>query len=141
MASESLLQQYLASLYRVRDAGRELVLHVGVRSPELAALHRSKGVASSAFITAWNPGSRPLGKEENRARDEALRRDAAARGHELLEAQGHSPNRDWCEESYLVLGIGRREALALARKYGQVAFLFMGAEAVPELVICEDEPA
>ena len=141
MPSESLLKQYLASLYRFHDCGREVVLHVGVHSPALAALHRSRGVESSAFITAWNPGSRPLGKEENQARNEALARDAFAAGFQLLRGEGHSPDRDWCEESYLVLGIGRREALALARKHGQVAFLSMGAQAVPELVICENEPA
>ena len=140
MPSESLLKQYLASLYRFHDGDREVILHVGVRSPELAALHRSRGVTSSAFLTAWNPGSRPLAKEENRARDDALARDATAGGFQLLRGEGHSPDRDWCEESYLVLGLGRREALALARRYGQVAFLFIGAEAVPELVICEEEP-
>ncbi|HEX5129559.1 MAG TPA: DUF3293 domain-containing protein [Usitatibacter sp.] len=140
MPSESLLQQYLASLYRIRNADEEIVLHVGVRSPELAALQRSRGVRSSAFVTAWNPGSRPLDRAENEARDEALRREAAAGGYETLDAQGHSPDRDWYEKSCLLLGIDRAAALALARRYGQVAFLFMGEAAVPELVICEDEP-
>lgn len=141
MPPESLLQQYLASTYRIREGGREIVLHVGVRSAELAELLRSLHAASGAFITAWNPGSRPLAAEENLARNEALRREAMAAGHRLLEGQGHSPGRDWCEESYLVVGIDRPRALALARRHGQLAFLFVNAEAVPELVICEAEPA
>ena len=140
MISESLLKEYLASSYRIDAAGRELVLHVGVRSAELAALQRTREVESSAFVTAWNPGSRPLDEGENRQRNDGLAREASARGFDLLRGRGHSPDRDWCEESYLILGIDRREALAFARKCGQVAFLFMGRDAVPELVVCENEP-
>jgi hypothetical protein len=139
MPSESLLKQYLASSYRVIDGEAEVVLHVGVRSEELAALHRSHGVASSAFITAWNPGSEPLAREINDARNEALAREVAARGFASLEGVGHSPDRDWCEESHLILGIDRNAALELARKYGQVAFLHAGVEGVPELVLCAEE--
>lgn len=139
MPKESLLQKYLASLYCYRDAGDEIVIHVGVRSRELAALQRSRGVESSAYMTAWNPGSKALDKAENRSRNEDLRRDAQALGLAVLEGEGRSPARDWCEESFLILGITRESALALARKYGQVAFLHVGGEGVPELVICEDE--
>ena len=140
MPSEALLKQYLASSYRIDDAGREIVMHVGVRCRELAALQRARGVASSAFLTAWNPGSRALAESENKARNEALERDAASSGFQLREARGRSPDRDWCEESYLVLGVDRGTALALARKHGQVAFLFVDAEGLPELVLCEEEP-
>src|SRR6186713_2327069 len=126
MLSESLLREYLASSYRIDAAGHELILHVGVRSEDLAELHRTRGVQSSAFITAWNPGSQPLDEAVNRQRNDALARDAAAGGFGILRGRGHSPDRDWCEESYLVLGIDRSEALALARRYGQVAFLFIG---------------
>jgi hypothetical protein len=141
MLSESLLKKYLASSYRIEAPGGQLILHVGVRSEDLAALQRMRGVASSTFITAWNPGSEALDEAENRRRNEALAREASAAGFDLLRASGHSPDRDWCEESYLILGITRGDALALARKYGQVAFLFMGRDAVPELVVCANEPA
>lgn len=139
MPKESLLQKYLASLYCYRDAGHETVIHVGVRSRELAALQRSRGVSSSAYMTAWNPGSKALEKAENKSRNEERRREAQALGLEVLEGEGRSPTRDWCEESFLFLGIPRDRALELARKYGQVAFLQVGGEGVPELVICEDE--
>ena len=139
MPKESLLQKYLASLYCYREAGEETVIHVGVRSQELAALQRSRGVPSSAYMTAWNPGSKALEKAENKKRNEELRREAEALGLEALEGEGRSPARDWCEESFLLLGITRERAIALARQYGQVAFLYVGGEGVPELVICEDE--
>jgi hypothetical protein len=138
---ESLLQKYLASLYCFRDAGREFVLHVGVRSRELAALQRARGVRSSAYLTAWNPASEALSKEENGSRNASLRREVESLGLEVLDGEGRSPKRDWCEESFLILGLERDRALALARKCGQVAFLHAGIDGVPELVICEEEGA
>ena len=141
MPDESLLKQYLASSYRIHEACRTVVFHVGVRSAELAALLGARGLSSCAFLTAWNPGSRPLPREENDARAQALGRDVRAAGQDLLEGQGRSPDRDWCEESCLVLGIDRARAIALARRYGQVAFLFIDARGLPELVLCEEEPA
>jgi hypothetical protein len=139
MSIEPLIEQYLASAYCYREGGRETSLRVGIRSDEVMKLHARRGVESSAYITAWNPGSKPLDRDENRARNRELRREAESAGLEVLEGEGRSPGRDWCEESFLILGIGREQALGLAHKYGQVAFLQIGSAGVPELVICERE--
>lgn len=64
---------------------------------------------------------------------------AEAAGWKVLEGEGRSPGRDWCEESYQILGIGREQALGLAHEYGQVAFLQVESDGVPELVLCERE--
>lgn len=139
MSRESLIENYLASSYCVRFRGREIAFRVGVRSEGLVEVHREHGVESSAYVTAWNPGSKPLPRGENDARNRELRREAEEAGLVVLEGEGRSAGRDWCEESFLVLGVGREQALGLAHKHGQVAFLQIEADGVPELVICEEE--
>jgi hypothetical protein len=128
-----LLAAYLATRYHVRHGGG-FDFYIERRSADLLALHAEQRVDGSAFITAWNPESEGTPREENEARNARLLRDIEALGLRALPAEGIGPT-GWREESFLVPGISRDDAVALARKYRQNAIVWAAADGVPRLEI------
>jgi hypothetical protein len=131
----TLLAAYSITDYCVdSDAGR-FKLHCGDYSPQLDELQKSKGVECSAFITAWNPRSKPTSALENEAAHEALYADICALGLECISGIGEAPSGKWAgERSFLVLGLSKDDCINLGKKYGQNAVLFADSKAVPFLV-------
>jgi hypothetical protein len=130
------VEAYRATRYEVDDRPVPFVLTVDAPSAALAACHRAHGVRCSAFITAWNPGSRLATAAANAAAGAALERRLRAAGHHLLDGRGVDPSGAWPpEESVLALGLGRAEACALAREFGQAGVVVAGDDAVPRLVL------
>lgn len=131
-----LIAAYRAARYRVSAAVPPFELAVDAPSAELVACHRAHGVARSAFLTAWNPGSVPAPAAQNRTAAVCLEAQLLARGYRLIGGQGIDPAGQWpAEDSVLVLGIGRAEASAIARQYGQAALIHAGRDGVPRLVL------
>ena len=78
-----------------------------------------------AFITAYNPGSVAARPEENRARQGELERAVTAAGLCFYRGEGKGDDGAWpAEPSLLILGIVEDDAAALARRFGQAAFVF-----------------
>jgi hypothetical protein len=136
-ASDSgLLAAYRAAHYKVTDTATPFVLRVGHRSAELAALHLASGVNCSAFITAWNPRSVPRSESLNRALQQRLESELAAMRLTLRAGIGEDPAGVWPgEPSVLVLGIPRSEAERIGHRFDQLAIVWSGQSAVPELVL------
>ncbi len=133
--SPALVDAYRATHYAV--AGEPpFVLRVDERSAELADCHRRHGVRASAFLTAWNPGSRLGGQDANAAAQAELERRLDVLGFTWLAARGIDPAGHWpTEASVLVLGLERGAACALAREFGQSGLLVAADDAVPRLVL------
>lgn len=91
------------------------------------------GPLAGAFITAWNPASVPAAPEVNSRRQAALTAAVQRRGYEFLLGRGEGCG--WTEESILILGIGREEALELARAFGQAAIVYVVATGAPAEII------
>lgn len=70
-------------------------------------------------VTAWNPGSRPLDRADNKARNAQLREDLEQMGAAFLPAMGCSPDGTWCEDSFAVTGQLRETMRELAAAHGQ----------------------
>jgi hypothetical protein len=111
--------------YWVDDAPDEpFAIRVGESCLELAVLLTAAGEFEWAFVTACNPGSVPLSDEDNSQRMNRL--EQAVRQGGWLFYHGHGAGRDgeWpAEPSLLILGISEREALDLARSFGQNAIV------------------
>jgi hypothetical protein len=136
VSNNALLTAYLAAHYRVTGAAPPFVLQVGRRSAELASLHLANRVNCSAFITAWNPRGVAAPESLNRASQQRLESELAATGHTLLAGIGEDPAGVWPgEPSILVLGISRGEAERVGRRFGQLAIVWSGESATPELVV------
>ena len=100
------------------------------------ALYASTGCTSGVFISACNPCSQPQSNEANRAAHGRLGDELASMGRPVVEGAGVDPTGQWpAEPSYFVLGVDLQAAQALGRRYQQNAVVWVGADAVPELVL------
>ena len=130
-----LIQAYLESDFHVREY-KPFVIRIGQLSSELEALHMLKQVHSSCFITPCNPESVQLEQAENDQKLRDFRTDKLLQGFELVSGLGQHPtNPREGEESYLVLGISLKEAREIGHKYQQNAIVWIGSDAIPELIM------
>lgn len=135
MIEADLLAAYMATHYRVFREDATIVLRIDQPSVELAHLHATTGVISSAFITAWNPFSRLSDFLGNEAAQEQLQRELQALGFRILPGEGADPDGRWpAEPSVLALGIDYDQACRLGSRFRQNAILYAGEDAVPRLV-------
>jgi uncharacterized protein DUF3293 len=131
----ALIALYRESHYDIEmPRGGAATLRIGATAP--AAVKRWIGSDGVAFyVTACNPRSTSLTKEENDIRLEALRASLRVRGCRWLEGAGHIPGESWREECLLVAGIGEAEADALARRHDQNSIVVVPANAAVTLRI------
>jgi hypothetical protein len=117
-----LWRAYLQTEFVVGTSDREVVFRVGSPSSRLDALLERRGVTRWAFLTAYNPESVPITGEVNDRQQRALMDIIRSRGYHLVEGEGRDAEKQWpAEPSVLVLGLGRREARELGRRFGQLA--------------------
>ena len=131
---EQLKRKYEETDYVVDD-DPPIVLRVNEQHDGVRILMASFNVETAAFITAWNPGSQPLDLDTNYDRQADLLSDIEQLRCNYFVGRGEHPEDGWVEDSYLVLGISRDDADALAIKYGQLAYIWISLSGVPELVI------
>lgn len=133
---QELLRAYLRTCWVVPS------LHVSFR---LSDEHAVRGVLASlpsvtaVIITAWNPFSRPLELDENRARGAGLIRSLEEAGLPWVHCTGEACDGDtpeWSEESVLVPGITRDVAVRLGREWEQNSVAWLAARS--GLVVCAD---
>jgi hypothetical protein len=113
----------------------QFTLRIGKFSEPLEQLLRSKRRTTAAFLTAFNPYSQPLTKEENTAKQDQLIKDVELRGLHFLLGIGQHPSQQWeGEPSLLILGIGLEAAKNLGNKYEQNAFVWADSTCKPRLL-------
>ncbi len=111
MIDPDLLRAYQTSQFVVWTPEGEIVLRVGERNPRLDELMMEFGALSSAFTTAWNPGSVKLSIEENQTRQTALKEEVRKAGYLSFCGEGVGQDEAWPPEaSVLILGISREDA-------------------------------
>lgn len=131
-----LLDAYRATESWVEEADPPFALRIGVRSAELAGLHAECGVACSAFLTVYNPGSEPRTESCNRAAQERLEAELHRLGYGTRRGVGTDPAGAWPgETSVLAIGMPADAAESTGRAFGQNAALWSGADAVPVLLV------
>ena len=87
-------------------------------------IEKANHLDSFAFITAWNPLPVILSLEENRKRNQELENELISNGMDYSQGIGISADGNWSEESFFVENISIEKANELAKKYGQLAFVF-----------------
>jgi hypothetical protein len=129
------IEAYLATDYSIWGS-RRLILRIGQRNDDLAALYQKYAVSSAAVLTAWNPYSERRSDAENQNAQVELISEIDRLG--LCQEPGHGadPSGKWPPEpSRLVLGIGLETAQSLGRKFMQNGFVWMDTDGVPMLVL------
>lgn len=104
----------------------EIDLAAGVYSISPADEQGASGIPSTLgphawVITAHNPRSEVLADTVNTERHAQLLADVRATGCAHFNAIGRSKDGAWREASIAIVGLGAAAAMALARKYGQLA--------------------
>jgi hypothetical protein len=130
------IRAYRASDYRIDFSGRTIVLQPGLRSTQVAQLFALHAVTCGSFITAYNPQGAQRSTAENEQAHQQLLTHIESQGLKFLEGEGSEAGTDWpAEKSCFALCLGRSEAMKIGRFYGQDAIVWVGENAVPELVL------
>ena len=131
----TLADAYRHTTYRVLAADESIDIRIGAVNPALERLLQAGQVHTWAFVTASNPRSQELSREGNAKRNDAMKRSLREAGWRYLEALGVPDRQGWPpEQSVLIPGIGRDEAIALGRRWEQNAIVFGKVGEPPELV-------
>ncbi len=119
----ALERAYRDTTYRVYlPGGAAIDLLPDDRSATLDRLLARTRVREWAFLTAWNPGSRPLPGWRNAMRQRRLLDLLVRTAPVVLLAAGIPASLDWVpEDSLFAAGLPRSAALRLARRFGQNA--------------------
>lgn len=129
------IEAYLATDYSIWWTQR-LLLRIGERNQDLAALYQEYAVSTAAVLTAWNPYSEPRSDAENEIAQGKLISEID--GLSLRHEPGHGadPTGKWPPEpSRLVLGIDLETAASLGRQFRQNGIVWVSANVVPTLVL------
>lgn len=130
---EGLEAAYRSTDYRVE--GFATAIRIGERNVELADWLEQSGLRQWAFITACNPNSVQLSASENAERNQQLREQVLHLPH--LPGEGIGSTGDWpAEPSYLVAGLPQKDAVALGKRFGQIAVVGGMADGPAELWRC-----
>ena len=121
-------EQELAAAYRGTSycvqTQPPFCVRVGTVSAAMDSLLKDYGADTWAFITAFNPRSRPVSAEENRTRDRALIARLDREGFKHIACDGVDDDRTWpTEHGHVVFGIDAETARALGREFAQNAIL------------------
>ncbi len=132
------LEAYRQTTYVAATPRGELRIRIGEHHPKLDKLLAEHDAETWAYITAWNPKSEPLTEQENQARQEELEEELRDAGYAFFRGQGEADNGEWPpEDSVLVAGISREEAVRYGRSYRQNAIVYGRRGEAAELVSCE----
>lgn len=130
------IRAYRASDYRIDFSGEAIVLQPGLRSAQVAQLFALHAVTCGSFTTAYNPQGAQRSTAENEQAHQQLLTHIESQGFKCLEGEGSEAGTDWpAEKSCFALGLGRSEAMKIGSFYGQDAIVWVGENAVPELVL------
>ena len=140
MNEESKLAPDLIGAYEVTNfhvrAEPAFTLNVGKVSKELKALLKQNNVTSASFITAWNPYSKSLSDEENKARNNELKNELIIRSLKFIDGFGQDQLGQWSgEDSFLVLGIELEASKKLGSQFEQNAIVWSDKDAIPQLIL------
>ncbi len=119
-----LRKAYLQTAYVVRAPQGVHALRIGTRHPAFDAELSAAGASCWAFLTAWNPGSLPRSVQQNALAQAELLHVVEELGLASWPAEGKADAGGWREESVCVLSLEATGAVALARRFGQLAVVF-----------------
>lgn len=134
MTDPELLDIYRRTCWTVRAPSGP----VRVRLPGPVA---QAALRPAAIVTAYNPASIEASDEANRAADEQLRIDIAARGLDAWRTLAHGVGSDaekWDEPGWLLRGEVLDVAVDLAARHGQNAIVWIDEKGCASLVCTRD---
>lgn len=131
--SEDLIDAYIATNFNVHT-DPPFTLKIGDASRQIRNLLEEHKCRTAAYVTAWNPYGKALSDAENKERNGALKSSLCDK-YKVFDGLGTDPLDEWPgEESFLILGINRQNAMNLGTEFEQNAIVFI-EDGIPELVM------
>ncbi len=119
---EALLSAFLQTDYLVICQGEQICVRIGQQHPVIDQL---AGMQPWAILTAANPGTEPLGDEENRRRHRQLQQSAARAELQTWPSINRDQSRQWEDEHGLLLIAPATDwLLAQAKRFGQLGLVY-----------------
>lgn len=138
MTKQELHQAFLETTFRVLKSNTfddNIDLHINQYNKEIWKV--APHIKTWAFITAFNPSPITFSLEENLIRNNELANDLNLLNLSYHPAIGISKDEKWSEESFFIENISQENAFELAKKYGQLAFVFGKSNQIAQLIYCE----
>jgi hypothetical protein len=130
---------YRNTTFRVEAPNGHIDIRIGDKHPRIDSLLSEHNATEWAYITAWNPGSRPMSAEENALAHDKLLEIIRDRNFQPYLGEGIPDQEGWApEQSIWIAGISRHEAAELGRQFGQNAIVVGTLGGVAELVFFEE---
>lgn len=130
MKAQAFSEAYALALYKTPTLTFTLT-----NNPTQTILFNNKPYS---IITAHNPYSQKLSKEENEQRHEQLETILQERGLEHLPSTGQSPDGSWSEEGFIIFDISLDDSLELGKHFEQHAIIYGQGNRLA-LAWCEDK--
>ena len=132
---ESLIDAFRNTNYEVHT-NPQFTFKVGEFCLDLENLFRESNLSTGCFITACNPESTKLSKEQNALLQETLHSDLVSQNLHIITGLGSDPSGEWeGEPSFLAIGISFSRAKSLGIKYKQNAIIWCDNRCTPELIV------
>ena len=136
-----LINKYRTANYQVRDATRCITFRIDRESQDLDHLLDTHDTRTAAFITAHNPHSRVSSSAENDLAHKKLLIELSGQGLCWLSGEGGDLQGRWIPEtSVLIFGLNRSASTALAKRFGQNAYVWVQRGESPRLVLTHKQP-
>lgn len=130
-------EAYKNTTYRVYSPIGEIDIRIGVLNPLLKELLLSNNVASWAFITAYNPYSVMQDVGVNTLLNTQLEDYLSGKRYVFFKGMGVGDDDSWePEASFMVLNIGKEDAIKLGRQIKQNAIVVGVIGNSAELIDC-----
>ncbi len=127
---------YLGTLYRLGFGADDIVMEIASHNARLATRLAELGVSCGGFITAYNAAGTQQSDEANSRDHATLLAHVTALGHAFTEGAGTAATGDWpAERSVFAYGMNKASACAMGRQFRQDAIVWVGPDAVPQLVL------
>jgi hypothetical protein len=128
---DELIQAYKQTSFNVYEP--LITIKVDEKNIKLDELLKSHNQHEWAYITAWNPYSELISLKINQQRNQELKADLTK--YIIFEGEGVGADPNWApEQSFLVLGITREDAIKIGKIYRQNAIVVGSLQSVAELV-------
>jgi hypothetical protein len=123
-------QHYLDTIYFVFVDGKQYGVKIGEDNlPIIMQLFKNNNVSTAAILTAWNPRSEVIDFQQNKLRNNDLYNLIEEHNYLCFEALGKGKDLMWpAEEGYIIFGLNKEEAEAIAVKYEQNAYVWLEQE-------------
>ena len=132
---EDLITAYMNAEYRVEGFSKPIF--IGEHSEDADNILSKNSLTEWAYITAYNPMSRPLEEVENVRRNAELRE--LVNDYIVIEGEGQDKLKEWAaEKSFFIAGISLDNAKSLAVTFGQRAIVYGQLEQPAKLIITLD---